>query len=73
VQCFGDSLFSHEEYLHVLNWRAVNKCICGEPQSQQSHSYRKVEKSGEATISLFSILLKNAVMVQLYTTSGQQD
>lgn len=29
LRCFGDSLLSHEEYLHSPKWRAVNKVPCG--------------------------------------------
>lgn len=40
VQFFGDSLLSHEEYLHSHKCRAVNKLHCGEPQSHQTFSCR---------------------------------
>lgn len=41
VQFFGDSLLSHEEYLHSHKWRAVNKLPCGEPQSHRTFSCRE--------------------------------
>lgn len=46
VQFFGDSLLSHEEYLHSHKWRAVNKLPCGEPQSRQTFFLQGRQRSG---------------------------
>jgi len=67
VQCFGDSLLSHEEYLHSHKWRAVNKSPCGEPQSPDLFLQRR-QRSGERDLTLLHLTIIGAID-QLHSVS----